>query len=87
MLVILLGREESKFQTLLKLRMVENFAPKYSHKPLTKCLVHGFYLCCCICTFILVISHRNVRLQFPGVAVAGFPELRKGKIAESHIYI
>lgn len=68
--------------------MVEHFAPKYSHKPLTKSFLCMFFISAVASalSFLLPATEMSCYSSL-GVAIAEFPALREGKIAESHIYI
>lgn len=68
--------------------MVEHFAPKYSHKPLTKSFLCMFFISAVASalSFLLPAIEMSCYSSL-GVAIAEFPALREGKIAESHIYV
>lgn len=68
--------------------MVEDFAPKQSHKLLTESFLRMFF----ISTVASALSFLLPAIEMTcysslGIAVAEFPALREGRIAESHIYI
>lgn len=68
--------------------MVEHFAPKQSHKPLTESFLCMFFISAVASalSFLLPAIEMSCYSSL-GIAVAEFPALREGKIAESHIYI
>jgi len=68
--------------------MVEHFAPKYSHKPLTKSFLCMFFISAVASALSFSLPAVEMSCYGSlGIAVAEFPALREGKIAESHIYI
>lgn len=68
--------------------MVEHFAPKHSHKPLTKSFLCMFFISAVesALSFLLPAIEMSCYSSHV-VAVAEFPALREGQIAISHIYI
>lgn len=59
-------REENKFQTLLKLRMVDHFAPKYSHTPLTKSV---------LCMVFIYVVASALSFLLSAIEMSGYSSL------------